>query len=154
MKTFPEKVRDARISAGLSQTKLAKEVGVSSRSIQCYERGEKKPRQTILAKLAKTLNVLVKFLSDDTCENPIADIEKDNYIAAARERFSSSGANEMDRLLDDSVALFAGGDFSQSEKDVFFQALMTAYVTCREEARQKFSSKSTQSPINGTGKTK
>ena len=43
MKAFADKVKEARISLGLSQTQLAQEVGVSPRSVQAYERGEKTP---------------------------------------------------------------------------------------------------------------
>ena len=56
MKAFADKVKDARISLGMSQTQLAQEVGVSSRSVQAYESGEKKPRQAMMAKLEKALD--------------------------------------------------------------------------------------------------
>ena len=80
MKTFSEKVRDARLQLGLSQTQLGEAVGISLRAIVSYEKGEKKPRPGTMLKLAKALGVSVKFLSDDTCENPMEDIEKDGYI--------------------------------------------------------------------------
>lgn len=48
----------------------------------------------------------------------------------------------MTELLRDNAALFAGGILSQEQKDEFFQAVMTAYVTCREEAKKKFGNKS------------
>ena len=47
----------------------------------------------------------------------------------------------IDRLLADNSALFARGELSQDQKDVFFQAVMTAYVTCREETKEKFGRK-------------
>jgi len=141
MKAFADKVKDARISLGMSQIQLAQEIGVSSRSVQAYESGEKKPRQTMMAKLAKALKVSIKFLSDDECEDPVADIEKDNYIEEARERYGAKGARDMDQLLADNAALFAGGELSQDQKDAFFQAVMTAYVTCKEEAKKKFGKK-------------
>ena len=86
MKTFSEKVRDARLQLGLSQTQLGEAVGISLRAIVSYEKGEKKPRPGTMLKLAKALGVSVKFLSDDTCENPMEDIEKDGYIEEAREK--------------------------------------------------------------------
>ena len=141
MKAFADKVKDARISLGMSQTQLAQEVGVSSRSVQAYESGEKKPRQAMMAKLAKALKVSIRFLSDDECEDPVADIAKDNYIEEARERYGAKGARDMDQLLADNAALFAGGELSQDQKDAFFQAVMTAYVTCKEEAKKKFGKK-------------
>ena len=138
MKAFAEKAKEARISLGWSQTRLAQEVGVSSRSVQAYERGEKTPRPAMLAKLAKALRVSVKFLSDDECTDPMADIEKDTYIEEARKRYGAKGVRDVDQLLAENTALFAGGELSQDQKDAFFQAVMTAYVTCKEEAKAKF----------------
>lgn len=141
MKTFSEKVRDARLQLGLSQTQLGEAVGISLRAIVSYEKGEKKPRPGTMLKLAKALGVSVKFLSDDTCENPMEDIEKDGYIEEAREKYGAKGARDVDKLLADNAALFAGGELSQEQKDAFFQAVMTAYVTCKEEAKAKFGRK-------------
>ena len=143
MKPFSEKVREARNELGLSQTQLGEAAGVSLRSILAYEKGEKYPRPGTMLKLAKALNVSVKFLSDDTCMNPVEDIEKDGYIEAARERYGSKGATDVEQLLADNAALFAGGELSQDQKDAFFEAVMKAYITCKEEARMKFSRKST-----------
>jgi len=139
MKTFSEKVRDARSERGISQTELAIETGVSARSIKAYEKGEKVPRQGTMLRLASALGVSVKFLSDDNCENPMEDIEKDGYIEEARIKYGESGVRDVNRLLADNAALFAGGELSQSQKDAFFQAVMTAYVTCKEEAKSKYS---------------
>ena len=141
MKTFAEKVKDARAELNLSQLQLAEIADVSVRAIQTYEQGLKQPRQGVMLKLAKALNVSVKFLSDDTCEDPLEDIEKDGYIAEARERYGSKGANDIDSLLSANQALFAGGELSQDQKDKFFEAVMTAYVTCKEGAREKFGRK-------------
>ena len=141
MKSFAEKLKEARVSLGISQTELGKTVGVSQRSIQAYENGEKTPRQATMAKLAKFLKVSVKFLTDEECDDPVAEIEKDNYIDEARERYGSKGARDVEQLLADNAALFAGGELSQDQKDAFFQAVMTAYVTCKEEAKAKFGKK-------------
>ena len=141
MKTFPEKVKEARVSLGISQPQLGKKIGLSVRSVIAYEKGEKKPRPASMLKLAKALGVSVKFLSDDECEDPMADIEKDDYIAEARERYGAAGAKNMDELLSANTALFAGGELSQEQKDAFFEAVMKAYITCKEEARRKFGKK-------------
>ena len=59
----------------------------------------------------------------------------------ARELYGNVGARDMEALLRDNAALFAGGELSQEQKDVFFEAVMKAYLTCKEEARQKFGKK-------------
>ena len=141
MKTFSEKVKEARVSLGMSQPQLGKKIGLSTRSVIAYEKGEKKPRPASMLKLAKALGVSVKFLSDDECEDPMADIEKDDYIGEARNRYGASGDKDMDELLSANTALFAGGELSQDQKDAFFEAVMKAYITCKEEARKKYGKK-------------
>lgn len=138
MKSFADKVKDARAELGLSQIQLGEMVGVSNRAIVSYESGEKKPRRSTMLKLAKALKVSVKFLTDDSCMNPMEDIEKDGYIKEAREKYGAKGARDMETLLAENAALFAGGDLSQEQKDVFFEAVMKAYLACKEEAHKKY----------------
>lgn len=141
MKTFGEKVKDARASLGLSQPKIAELTGVSVRSVVAYEKGKKMPRQGTMLRLAKALKVSVKFLTCDDCEDPLEDIEKDNYIEQARQRYGATGARDAETLLSENRALFAGGELSQDQKDAFFEAVMKAYITCKEAAREKYGKK-------------
>lgn len=138
MKSFAEKLKDARNEMGISQSELGDKVGVSLRSVLAYEKGAANPRPKTLLNLARVLGVSVKFLTDETCENPVEDIEKDGYIEEAREKYGAKGARDVDTLLAENCALFAGGELSQSEKDLFFEALTKAYIACKEEAREKF----------------
>lgn len=142
MKSFADKVKDSRVALGLSQSQLAEAIGVSARAVQTYEQGAKSPRATTMHKLAKALQVSVKFLSNDECEDPTADIEMDGYIEEAREKYGSSGAKDVQALLQANTALFAGGELSQEQKDAFFEAVMKSYVLCKEEAKEKFTPKS------------
>ncbi|MGN0179497.1 MAG: helix-turn-helix transcriptional regulator [Monoglobaceae bacterium] len=141
MKSFAEKVFDARTELGFSQSQLGERVGVSLRSILAYEKGEKTPRPSTVLKLARVLNVSVKFLTDENCENPLEEIEKDGYIEEARERYGAKGARDLDTLIRENCALFAGGELTADEKEVFFEALTKAYIASKEEARIKFSPK-------------
>ncbi len=141
MSTFAEKVKMARSELDMTQSELGEATGVSLRSILDYEKGKKYPRQSTLLKLAKALQVSSRFLSDDSCDDPLADIERDGFITEARERYGSKGARDINRLLAENAAVFAGGDLSQDQKDKFFQAVMTAYVTSKEEARKTFGRK-------------
>lgn len=138
MKTFADKVKDARTELGWSQTQLGEAVGVSLRTILAYEKSEKHPRPSTFLKLAKALKVSVKFLSDDECEDPTADIEKDGYIEEARARYGAKGGRDVEAILADNAALFAGGELSQSQKDAFFDAVMKAYITSKEAAKVTF----------------
>ena len=141
MKSFSEKVADARNELGLTQTQLGNAVGVSLRSILDYEKGRKKPRPGTMRRLAKALGVSVKFLSDEDCLDPVADIEKDGYIEGARDRYGTEERRSAEQILAANTALFAGGDLSQEQKDAFFEAIMKAYIACKEEARARFGQK-------------
>lgn len=142
--TFSEKVKTARLELGLTQTQLAEKVDISLRTVTAYEKGEKSPRAGTMLRLAKALGVSVKFLSNDDCDNPLEDIEKDGFIEEARELYGSKGARDISSLLDENQALFAGGELSEEQKDEFFQAIMAAYLTCKEEAKKKFGRKSVE----------
>ena len=62
-------------------------------------------------------------------------------VTAIRERKSPIGNALMEQLLADNTALFAGGELSQEQKDAFFEAVMTAYLACKKEAKEKFGRK-------------
>ena len=141
MATFAEKVKTARSELEMTQSELGEATGVSLRTILDYEKGKKVPRQSTLLKLAKALKVSSRFLSDESCDDPLADIEKDGYITEARDRCGARGVRDLDRLLAENAAVFAGGELSQDQKDQFFQAVMTAYVTSKEAAKETFSRK-------------
>ena len=141
MMTFAEKVKHARTEQGLKQTELAEKIGVTKRTITAYESGEKKPRTITLLKLAEALQVSAKFLSDDECEDPLEDIERDSFIKDAHERYGSKGDKDIKKLLDENTALFAGGDYSEEQKEAFFLAVMRAYMDSKEAAKQKYGRK-------------
>ena len=139
--TFSDKIKLAREKAQLTQNELAREVGVSQRTIASYESGGARARRSTTEKLARALKVSVKYLSDDDCIDPLADIEKDGYIEQARAMYGAKGVRDMEELLRDNAALFAGGELSQEQKDAFFEAVMKAYITCKEESKKKFGRK-------------
>ena len=68
--TLPERLRDARISAGMSQADLEARAGLSLRHVSIIEQG-RRPNLTIavLAKLARALAVSADWLLGLT-ENP------------------------------------------------------------------------------------
>lgn len=138
MKSFSEKIIEARTHLNLSQLKLAEIVGVSDRAIKSYEKGDKHPRASTMYKLARALNVSTAYLSDDACTDPLFEIEKDSYLSEAHGKYGSAGARDIDHLLAANAALFAGGELSQEQKDAFFEAVMTAYITSKEAAKEKF----------------
>ncbi len=136
MKTFSEKVREAREAMKLSQQQLAELVGVSKRSIAAYETTDTKPRGNVARRLADVLRVSIDYLLNDRITEPQYGMEKAPYVEEARERLGFGAAREMDALLEQNMALFAGGELDQEAKDAFFEAVMKAYLRSKEEARR------------------
>ncbi|MGI5892105.1 MAG: helix-turn-helix domain-containing protein [Bacillota bacterium] len=141
MKTFSEKVREARKLLKLTQEELGRLIGVSKRAVVAYEVEGTRPRRNILAKLAKTLQVSVDYLRNDEIEDPTFGLEKESYVEETCERFGSQAAKEIDFLLERNTALFAGGSLSQDDKDAFFEAVTKAYWAAKKEAKETYGRK-------------
>ena len=139
--TFSDKIKRSREVVGLTQQELANLVGVSKRTIASYECTDAVARRSTIEKLAKALKVSVKYLTDPNCSDPLADIARDGHVEEARRLYGASGARDVDALLSENAALFAGGELSQEEKDAFFEAVMEAYVASKKEAKRKFGPK-------------
>ena len=142
MERFSEKLTAVRKEKGIKQGDLADAVGLSQRSLTSYERGHAIPRKSTIRKLAAALDVTVEYLTNDEIDDPDACRVIEEQIEIARSKFGSKGAREATELMNRNAALFAGGSLNQEEKDAFFQALMTAYVTAKTMASKKFTPKS------------
>lgn len=75
MHTFPELIRQIRDEADLTQTELAKKLGVSAVLIAMVETGQKEASKKLLLKLAKALDVHpvsitpFMFITNESTEN-------------------------------------------------------------------------------------
>ena len=146
MDRFPEKLKAARKEKEMNQTELAQAIGVTQRSLTNYECGRAKPREAVIRKLADVLDVTVEYLINDETDDPNANRRVEEQINGVRSQFGSKGAREAEELLKRNVAFLAGGSVDQEAKDAFFQALMTAYVTCKNDASATFTPKSKRKP--------
>lgn len=141
MKTTGEKIRERRTHLGLTQTELADKIGVTLRTITKYEKQGVMPRGRNLRELAKALGVSEIYLANDAIEDETYGLEEAPYIDSVRDTYGANGANDMQNLLMQTQAMFAGGDIPQADKDKFFQAVMAAYVATKEEASERFTNK-------------
>ncbi len=141
MKDFSQKVREARTLLKLNQEELGKLIGVSTRAIVAYETTDTKPRASTLRKLAETLQVSVDYLTNDEINNPLYGIEKHPFVEEARNLYGDKAAREIDFLMERNAALFAGGEISQDAKDAYFEAVMQAYLECKNRARETYGKK-------------
>ena len=139
--TFGEKVKEARLALNLSQTELAQITGISERSLYTYEQLGTLPRKSNVRKLAEALHVSVSYLMDDEETDTQSNLDKDLFIASARESFGYKGAKEAQEVLGRVNSLFAGGELDDDAKDVFFQAVIAVYMDSKQNAKEKFTPK-------------
>jgi len=120
---FADKLRQARTGMGLTQMELARQTGISHRAIQTWESGQKYPKSLeSVMKLAHVLNTTTEELLSDSAEQ---------YIVDAHEKGGSRAAADIEKMVSDMVALFAGGngapELDEEEKDGIIAALNEAY---------------------------
>lgn len=63
MSIFSERLTQLRKSKGVSQNALAKEIGVSPRTYQDYEYGEREPQVAIFSRIADFFDVSLDYLA-------------------------------------------------------------------------------------------
>ncbi len=121
---FGEKLKDLRKEKGLNQTALAKEIGVSLRTVISYEAGKSYPKKReIYSRLAEYFNLDINyFLTED-----------EEFIVNAEEKYGNRAAKQAAELVAEIGGLFAGGDLSEADKDAVMRSLQQAYWDAKED---------------------
>jgi len=125
--TFAEKLKEARKKTGLTQAELAAKTGISYRAIQTWESGSKYPKSIeAVMKVAEVLGTTTESLLN----------ESDQYIIDANEKGGAAAARDVEKMVSDMMALFAGGDIDDEEKDGIIAALNEAYWEAKKINRK------------------
>ena len=125
---FGEKLKALRLEHGYTQEQLAQKVDVTKRTLINYEQGRCYPKQTeILARLAQVLDVSVDYLMSD----------EDRYIQDAHEKGGTRAAQDVQALLTNARAMFAGGELSEEDKDKVMRKLNELYWDAKESNRRR-----------------
>ena len=75
---FDDRLKKMRIARGLSQTQIAKELGMPQKTYCNYERNEREPSSTTLIKIATYFGVSLDYLLNYHCESSTETIEHSN----------------------------------------------------------------------------
>ena len=138
MKSIGEKIRDRRIDMKLTQTELAERVEVSLRTINKYEKDVVKPHALNLRRLCAVLGVSEAYLTNPEIEDVTYGLEEAPYVNEVRDAYGKKAGMDMQQLLDGVQAMFAGGSTPQEDKDLFFEAVMRAYMETKADAKERF----------------
>lgn len=124
---FGEKLKKERIHLSLTQQEIADKLGVSLRTYTNYENAEKHPRnRDVYVKLAEIFGVDVNYLLT----------ENEEFSIQAYSQYGAKGMREAQEILDQTNALFAGGDLSDDDRDKFFQVMTEIYFDSKEKAKK------------------
>ena len=125
--TFKDRLREARVKAGLSQAALAARAGVTARTVQNYELGTRMPHNLAIAeRLAAALETTAAALLG----------RAGVLSASAAENGGVRAARGVDALLSEVTALFAGGTLPEEDMDAVMEALSAAYFDAKKKNKK------------------
>ena len=124
---FKERLKEKRMEAGLTQVQLAEKAGVTARTIQNYELGNRKPsNMEVIQKIADALNTTTEYLLGSS----------GTYVVEAHEKGGSKAARDIEQLVSEVTGLFAGGEVSEESLEGAMKALNDAYWIAKEKNRK------------------
>lgn len=137
--SFRERLKEKRTEAGLTQAQLAGLAGVTSRTIQNYELGSRRPVHIeVVQRIADALGTTPDFLLGS----------RGAYVAAAYQKGGAEAARDIDGLVSEVAGLFAGGRLSEEALEGAMKALNDAYWLAKEKNR-KYTPKKYRKPEPG-----
>jgi transcriptional regulator with XRE-family HTH domain len=120
---FGEKLKQLRLASGYTQEKTAGELGVTVRAYQNYEACRVYPKSaSIIGKAAAVFEVTADYLLSD----------EDRYIMDASARGGARARKEVAELVTDIGGFFAGGEFSEEDKDKVMRTINDLYWKAKE----------------------
>ena len=124
---FNEKVRQLRKAKKLSQKELAKQIGVSTRSVAAYEMGTSYPRyKETYEALADALGTDVNYLRT----------EDEEFLEGVGQQFGSRGQRQAEAILGEAQQLFAGGDLSDDDKLAFLTEMQRLFLDSKQRSKK------------------
>ena len=124
---FKDRLIEKRLEAGLTQVELAGKAGVTTRTIQNYELGNRKPaNMEVIQRIADALNTTTEYLLGSSGA----------YVVEAQERGGAKAARDIEELVSEVTGLFAGGELSEEAIEGAMKALNDAYWMAKEKNRK------------------
>lgn len=124
---FQDRLKQMRKQSGLTQAELASKVGVTTRTIQNYELGNRKPsNMDVVQKLADTLGTNTAYLLGSAGA----------YIVEAHQKAGASAARDIDQLVSEITGMFAGGKLTEDALEGAMKALNDAFWLAKEKNKK------------------
>lgn len=132
---FGDKIKEQRTKRGIKQEELAKALNITARTLIRYEQNLSHPRnREIYKKLAGYFEMDINFFLT----------EDEEFLTEAARQYGRRGASQAEAILEQTTALFAGGDLSEEDKLAFLHEMQQIYFDSKERAKEKFTPKKFQ----------
>ena len=115
---FAERLIQYREAHNLTQEALAERLGISRRMLYKYEAGISVPRASTLKKICDELHISSDAMLGEEMQQP-------------------DPKQEIDKVVHDVSALFAGGVLTEEDKDALMHAILDAYAKSKEMHSRK-----------------
>ncbi len=120
--TFAERLKQRRTEVGISQSELARRAEITQRTIQHYEGGTRKPVNIeMVGRLAQALDTTAEYL-----------LGTNSAVVDAYEKGGAKSARDVNQIVSEVSAMFAGGELSEEQMDGVMAALNRAYWDAKE----------------------
>lgn len=124
---FGEKVKELRKKQNISQQQLAAAANVSVRTVRGWEGEDRYPRyRDLYQKIADALHCDVDYLLT----------EEESFITDATEQYGTRGARQAQSILEQTAAMFAGGELSDEDQLAFLTEIQALYLDSKKRARR------------------
>jgi transcriptional regulator with XRE-family HTH domain len=124
---FKDRLKEKRTEAQLTQVELAEKAGVTARTIQNYELGNRKPsNMEIIQRIADALHTTTEYLLGSSGA----------YVIDAHEKGGAKAARDIEELVGEVTGLFAGGELSEESLEGAMKALNDAYWIAKEKNKK------------------
>ncbi|MGV3007239.1 helix-turn-helix domain-containing protein [Streptococcus pluranimalium] len=101
---LPERLKELRQNAKLTQKELAKAINTSQQNIGFYEKGVRKPKHETLTTLAKFFDVSIDYLLGNTNKKNSTDIDEEALEASLRKSIGYNGQPPTDQEVENMKA--------------------------------------------------
>ena len=102
---FKERLKQARVKKGVSQSQLAKAIGVHVTNISRYERGENRPTSEVMGKLASELDVTADYLMDGSMDDKAKEAISDKELLSQFQRVAKL-SNDRKAIVKELIEAF------------------------------------------------
>lgn len=102
---FKERLKQARAKKGVSQSQLAKAIGVHVTNISRYERGENRPTSEVMGKLASELDVTADYLMDGSMDEKAKEAISDKELLSQFQRVAKL-SNDRKAIVKELIEAF------------------------------------------------